>query len=315
MPKVTLRHLEALADRFLDHVDLTPEGRALYARAVADFLDFLEAYPDALEDPDVLLRFRGDLRERGLRPGTVGVKMAAARRFVALALLEGAAPPAWTRALERERLLRGRARETTAGPRPAPPPELLPAILGFLEARVARARRPIDRARALRDLALARLLADTGLRISEALSLEAADVFEPDGHVREEAVIRGKGRREERIYLPAATRRALEAWWTALHELRPRQAQRARAVFVSLGRGRLGRLSRQHAWRVLCRTGKALGISLFPHAFRSMLARELLRRRRDLALVQRVLRHRSPATTLRYAAASLEEVRQALEER
>lgn len=305
--------LDALATPFLNQIDLTPEGRALYARALVDFLNFIESNPSLLSDPDVLLRFRAELGRRGLRPGTIGVKMAAVRRFLIFLKMQKQLPPAWADAAERERFFRGRAREASSAPRPAPPPELLPAILEALRIRAIRAQRPLDRARALRDYALARLLAATGLRISEALSLRAADVLEPDGTAREEAVIRGKGRREERIYIPEAARQALEEWWQAFREARPRLARQTPWVFPSLGRGRLGRLSRQQAWRILRQAGRAMGLSLFPHAFRAMLARELLRRRRDLALVQRVLRHRSPATTLRYAAASAEELREALE--
>jgi len=309
----TLAALEAGADRFLARIDLTPQGRALYARALADFLNLLEDHPALLHDPDVLLHARAAFARR-LRPPTVAFKMHVVRRFLDFLRIEGALPPAWAAARERERLLRGRARDPRVAPRDIPPPEALRPIADFLRARVAAATGD-RRLAALRDWALAEVLAATGLRISEALSLRTRDVFRPDGSAREEVLVRAKGRREERVFLPAPARQALEAYFAAFRAAHPRRADRAEWVFVSFGRGRRdGRpISRQHAWAVFRAVGKALGLPLFPHAFRHMLARDLLRRGVDLPVVQGVLRHRHPATTLRYAEAHPVEVRNVLE--
>jgi integrase len=307
-----LDRLEEMADAFLAGIQVTQEGRALYAAALRDFLDLLEARPDLFQDPGVLLRVRQALRERGLRPSTVAFKMTVIRRFLDYLDLREALPPAWIRARAYERAMRGRAREEAAAPPLGPDPDLLGRLLQVLRRRIDGP--PRRRARAMRDYALALLLARTGLRVSEALSLRTEDVFAEDGGVRREARIRAKGRQEQWFPLPEDVRRALAAWREALQDLHPRLARRASFVFVSLGRNRLGRLSRQQAWNILTSAAREAGFRASPHDLRRMLARRLLRRGVDLAKVQAVLRHRSPATTLRYARAQPHEIRRALEE-
>ena len=306
-----IRALEEQSDAFLGQVLLTDEGRALYARALADFLDLLESQPGLLEDPAVLVRVREAFRARGLRPRTVGFKLAVIRRFLDYLALQKVLPPAWAQARLWERALRGRAREEIPAPPLGPDPDLLGRLLSALRRRIDGP--PRRRAAALRDYALALLLARTGLRISEALSLRVEDVFDPDGSVRTEARIRAKGRQEQWFPLPEDVRRALAAWRAALVALHPRLARQAAFVFVSLGRGRMGRLTRQRAWQILTAAAREAGFRASPHDLRRMLARALLRQGVDLARVQGILRHRSPATTLRYAQAQPHEIRQTLE--
>lgn len=308
-----LADFESAVDRFVESIELTPDGRALYARAAVDFLEFLDATPSALKDADVLLKFQKWLRARHLKPATIRFKLTAVARFLAFLRIEDLLPATWDKAVERFRFYRGRAREVESLPRPAPLPESLPPLFQVLEQRTLRAKLEIDRVRALRDLALARLLWGAGLRISEALALRVEDAFEKNGTARSAITLRGKGGRVATVPVRTDVLDALAAYRRALVAFRPRLASHSPWLFVSLGRKRFGRLSRQQAWNVLQKAGQEAGIKLFPHAFRNLLATALLRRGRSVAEVQAVLRHKSPATTLRYARTSGEDVRAALE--
>lgn len=149
----------------------------------------------------------------------------------------------------------------------------------------------------LRDMALAELLYGSGLRISEALSLEVLDVDARSGMVR----VMGKGSKERLVPLSDTSRAALQNWLKARHTLAPDAEE---SLFVG-ARGK--RLDRRQATRIiesLC-TRAGLPQPISPHGLRHSFATHLLEAGADLRSVQELLGHARLSTTQRYTHLTL----------
>ncbi len=150
----------------------------------------------------------------------------------------------------------------------------------------------------LRDKALAELLYDAGLRISEAVNLDLRDVDLNEGVAR----ILGKGSKERMAPIGEACARVLEAWLNA----RPLVASPGEeAVFVGARGGRLNR--RQGAFIVdKLRQEANLPQHISPHTLRHSFATHLLEGGADLRTVQELLGHARISTTQRYTHLTLD---------
>ena len=163
-----------------------------------------------------------------------------------------------------------------------------------------------------RDLALAELLYGSGLRISEALSLNIADFRPGQAHIR----VMGKGGKERLAVLTDAAHHALAAWLDVRGELvaqgrsaKTRADETAAEQPLFLG-ARGGRLDRRQAQRIiaeLCaRAGLAQPVS--PHGLRHSFATHLLEAGADLREVQELLGHARISTTQRYTHLNLRQL-------
>jgi integrase len=156
-----------------------------------------------------------------------------------------------------------------------------------------------------RDAALLAVLFGCGLRRSEAVALDLADV-DPDGRLR---VRVGKGRKERELYLANGSLAAVRRWL----EVRGNQAG---ALFVRIGKGdRLTseRLTTQAARYILADRGVGAGVTLRPHDARRTFITALLDNGVDVLTVQRLAGHANPATTSRYDRRGDEAKRRAVE--
>lgn len=170
-------------------------------------------------------------------------------------------------------------------------PKTLPRVPGDGEVRGLLAACP-ETYEGRRNRALVALLADSGLRISEALRLLLDDLNLAAGTLM---VRGGKGGRDAPGFFGGTTAALLRAWLA----LRPR-ARPEEYLFCD----RAGQpLSRHAGLQVLHRLSRRAGLPrpIGPHALRHYAATSILRRTGDLELVRRVLRHESLAMTLRYA--------------
>lgn len=151
-----------------------------------------------------------------------------------------------------------------------------------------------------RDLALAELMYGAGLRVSEALSLNAGDIGRHDRQFR----IMGKGGKERMCFITDSARDALDAWLAQRGSVAPAGEP---ALFVG---ARGGRLNRREATRIiekLChRAGLRAPVS--PHGLRRSFATHLLAAGADLRCVQELLGHSRLSTTERYTHLSLEKI-------
>jgi integrase/recombinase XerD len=153
-------------------------------------------------------------------------------------------------------------------------------------------------AEARRDHLLFDLMLSTGIRLSAALALDAADVDFDRGEL---VVSHAKGNREERVILGRDIRDHLVGYL----------AGRPSGPLFTDQRGR--RISTRQAQRRLAQALATAGCQArSPHSLRHSFAQKLYRRTGDVLLVQRALGHLAIASTLVYAAADVERLREVL---
>ena len=150
-----------------------------------------------------------------------------------------------------------------------------------------------------RDRALLELLYASGLRISEAVGLNRADLSLEEGLVR----VIGKGDRERQVPVGDVALAWLRRYdsdirpsWLAL---RPGAHPHGGAFFLSV---RGDRLDRRRAWEMLVRSARDAGLKqgISPHTLRHSFATHLLEGGADLRIVQELLGHASISTTQLY---------------
>lgn len=158
--------------------------------------------------------------------------------------------------------------------------------------------------KAFRDFAVFTIFLNTGIRISELVNLDIADVNLPERKI----TVRVKGGNTDTRFLNARARRALDDYL----KKRRRMPVETRALFVS-NRGR--RISVRQVQRSLDEWLARAGIEkrITVHGLRHTFATNLLERTGNLALVQQSLGHRHISTTTVYTRVPSEELQQAME--
>lgn len=164
-----------------------------------------------------------------------------------------------------------------------------------------------DAPRAQRDRAILEVLYATGVRISELVGLDLADVDLDDGIAR----VIGKGDKERVVPMGRAARAELGRYCAdgRLTLRSPRARRRdADAVFLN---ARGGRLTRQGCWQIVRRAGERVGLGerLSPHVLRHSCATHMLDHGADIRVVQELLGHSSVSTTQVYTKVSPERLR------
>jgi integrase/recombinase XerC len=222
----------------------------------------------------LVLDYRSTLLDRQLSPATINRRLAALRSLVRVARTIGAV--SWT--LEISGLKAAAYRDTRG-----------PGLAGVRQLLRAAADRQDPKGR--RDVAIVRLLFDLGLRRSEVVALDVADVDLTAGTI----AVLGKGRREKQpLTLPAPTVAALEAW------LASRGAEPG-ALFLNRDRARKGsRLTSSSVYRLVRRLGADVGLIVRPHGLRHASITAGLDLTGDLRAVQRFSRHADVRTVGKY---------------
>jgi integrase/recombinase XerD len=239
-----------------------------------------------------LTEFIGQLGtgERGkgkaVAPATVQRKVACLRSFY--------------RHLRREEILEHDPTAELRAPRSA---HKLPQVLSRAEVkRLLEAPRGTE-PRSLRDRALLELMYACGLRASEAIGLEVADVDLEDGVLRAQ----GKGSKER---LVPVGREAVSAVRVYVERGRPRlvgDRAETRLFVNSRGTG----LTRQGLYKIVQRHAASAGLAgrMSPHTLRHTFATHLLAGGCDLRSVQEMLGHADIATTQIYTHLSAERLK------
>jgi site-specific recombinase XerD len=154
------------------------------------------------------------------------------------------------------------------------------------------------------------LMAFGGLRRGEVVALDVGDVVFDFGLRR----VMGKGGHEVPVALPARARAILRDYVAAERASAPATAP----LFVVMYMDKVGvamerRISGQRIWKVVRAAGKRVGIpALHPHALRHACGAELLRRTKNLRLVQEQLRHADVQTTTGYTKITQQDIREGL---
>lgn len=225
-------------------------------------------------------RFGAHLVAHGAAAATVNLRLAAISSLVGRAASQGLI--GWTLSVERL---------PAAEPAGAPDGKAFRAMLA-----AAAAGGGGQPGKAARDCAILRLLHDAALRRDELVRLDLGDY---DSHGGGLAVAGRRGR--VHVALPAATRRALNAWVAARRELAGGEALDAAApLFVNLSRDprrRGGRLRGRSVARVVAAAAAAAGVRSTPHGLRrAAIAEALAASRGDVETVRRFSRHASART-------------------
>jgi integrase/recombinase XerD len=155
----------------------------------------------------------------------------------------------------------------------------------------------------LRDRALLELMYACGLRASEAIGLDVADVDLEDGVLR----TRGKGSKERLVPIGQTALGALRAY---LERGRPQlvKGRPESRLFVNF---RGGQLTRQGLYKIVRRHAQSAGLAdrMSPHTLRHTFATHLLAGGCDLRSVQEMLGHADVATTQLYTHLSSERLK------
>ena len=142
----------------------------------------------------------------------------------------------------------------------------------------------------VRDLAMFELFYSSGLRLSELVMLDIADIRLSEGFVR---VRFGKGGKERQVPVGAKAIEAIRYWLNSRPEIS------SQALFVSM---RGARLSQRNVQLRLERWCKKNGLAehIHPHMFRHSFASHLLEASQDIRAVQELLGHANINTTQIY---------------
>ena len=143
-----------------------------------------------------------------------------------------------------------------------------------------------------RDRAMLELLYSSGLRLSELVGLDCADIDMSDATVR----VTGKGSKERIVPVGSHARTALSTWYGSRRELAPPDEP---ALFVSRRGTRLRHRSVQDRVAYWARR-QGIDTRVFPHLFRHSFATHLLESSHDLRGVQELLGHANISTTQVY---------------
>jgi integrase/recombinase XerD len=245
--------------------------------------------PWAAFDRQAMMSYLLELKGRGYAAATIARKVAAVKSFFGFMVAEG---------IIKENPTEGVASSKVG--KSLPKPISIAQVHRLLEQPAKSAT-----SEAKRDSAMLELLYASGMRVSELVSLNLADLDTSGGYVR----CFGKGHKERLIPIHD---RAVKAVKDYLSEVRPRLVRGGDEKAVFLNR-RGERLTRQGMWQILKGYAKAaeLGPEITPHTLRHSFATHMLGGGADLRSVQELLGHANISTTQVYTHLTTEHVRRA----
>ena len=219
----------------------------------------------------LVMQFRASMRASGLAAATINRRLSTVRGLLRVARMLGLV--GWSLEVEP---VRAQACRDTRGPGL----EGVRAIMAHLRGQSG--------PKALRDLAIVRLLFDLGMRRSEVVGLDLADVDLAHGTVR----VLGKGRESrETMTLPGPTVEAIRAWLG-------HRGQAPGPLFTALDRASHGhRLTGTAVRDLVGQAGAAVGLRVRPHGLRHAAITAVLDHNGgDVRAAQRFSRHRDLRT-------------------
>lgn len=270
-----------------------------YKWGLAKFAEFLEATDINIGGParqltvEVFIRFVPWLSRQKLAKASVLNYASAAKSLFDSLVINGAIEPS-----QREMLRYGMAWKELSKKREAklpktPTPEDVEAIRQV--AYWPNERNPHER---LRNIALIETLICTGCRAGEIAGLQVGAV----NLDARRAVVTGKGSKERIVFLSERAAHALLAYWEARRDQRYESYAFGRHDY---GQGGKGSITTKTIWLIVTTLANLAGIKKFsPHYFRHAFATRVLSATGNLAAVQDMLGHASPASTRVYAKIS-----------
>ena len=256
----------------------SPNTSSSYLRDVRQYLQWLEGrgIPAEAASRGELEAYTGALFSQGKSAATVTRCLASLKSFYRYLLREGVVAENPANRLDHVRVERK-----------------LPQILTSQEAALFLAQPDVGEPKGCRDKAMLELLYATGIRVSEIIGLNVADVN------LERGTVRCTGRNGARVIplYPAAVK-ALRRY---REEVRPLVIERPdeTALFVNMSGERM---SRQGFWKIIKHYQEKAGIQkdVTPHTLRHSFAAHLLENGADLRSIQEMLGHADISSTQIY---------------
>ena len=256
----------------------TAEAYRSDLKAFSDFLDPEECADLTRLDRKKLIGFLMAGRNAGLQPATLARRLVAIKMFFRFLNQEGLLTSDFTESMDSPSLWRH-----------------LPEILSPADVEALLKAPDPKTDRGIRDRAMLELMYACGLRVSELVTLQLADLHFPDGYLR----VIGKGRKQRLIPVAKASVKAVNSYLeTVRPKLLPPSAPPAN-VFLSLNghpltRARIWQLIREYA------TSANLKGRPHPHTLRHSFASHLLSEGAPLRAIQEMLGHADISTTQIY---------------
>jgi integrase/recombinase XerD len=247
--------------------------------------------PWAAFNRESMLRYLLELKERKYAATTVARKVAAIKSFYSFLVAEG--------------ILRDNPTRDMPSPKVG---KSLPKPISIAQVRLLLEQpAKLSTVDAKRDRAMLELLYASGMRVSELVSLNLADIDIEDGYVR----CFGKGHKERLIPIYRQAALVLKEY---LAEARPHLVRSSEEKALFLNR-RGERLTRQGLWQILKGYAKEAGleVQVTPHTLRHSFATHMLSGGADLRSVQELLGHANISTTQIYTHLTTDHIRRAYE--
>jgi integrase/recombinase XerC len=279
--------LDGFARRLALERRVSPHTLRAYEGDVCEFLEFLRARertPQTADRTDIRA-FLGRLAARSLAPASLNRKLAAIRSYFDFLVETGHVAANPGRRVRSPKSRRGLPGVLSAG-------EVERMLRHDLGAGFA----------GLRDRAILETLYSSGLRVSELVQMQLADLDLAEGFVR----VLGKGRKPRLALLGRPARAALARYLAARTALvRATGRPGVQAVFLNQkGTPLSDRWVREIMDSVAAKSGIRVKVS--PHTLRHSFATHLLDRGADLRSVQELLGHARLATTQIYTHLTVE---------
>lgn len=285
--------IKAFANHMQIERNLSPHTSKGYICDIKQFMTYVQNYggssggeaSSAAVDHMIIRGFLRSLFLSKLKKVTIARKLAAVRAFYKYLLREG-------------RITKNPA-ELVQTPSPD---KHVPRILSVDEMLMVLNVSFRDEPLELREKAVMELFYSTGIRLSELVGLNIADIYFPQGLIK----IRGKGRKERIIPVGRTALSAIESFLRRRAELIRKKGSEGpdRPLFLN-HRGE--RLTARSVARVVDRVVAKSGIKrkISPHALRHSFATHLMDAGADLRAIQELLGHESLSTTQKYTAVSI----------
>ena len=261
----------------------SPQSQRTYGRAMEEFIIWYCSEPRLALSRSVVLRYRLKLENARLAPATINVRLAAVRRLATEAADSGLLSNDLIAGIRRVRGVRQLGRRIGNWLTPDQGRRLLGSI-------------PTETLRGKRDAAMLGLLVGCGLRRTELVELDVAQLQQREEHWAIVDLI-GKGGRVRTVPVPASVKQSIDEWICAAEITEGRLFRAIRKNGVIWGHG----VTQNVVWYVVKQCAERAGIrNLAPHDLRRSCARMCYEAGGELEQIQFLLGHASVLTTERY---------------
>ncbi len=272
---------------------LAPSSQLTMRYVLQDAADRLGFEEINLEDidwhllqPEHVMALVAVLREDGYAPNTSSLYVNAVR---------GVMNEAWRISLiSQEHLLKMRSVKATAGTRLSQGRNLRRTLIRELMDVCAADPRP----QGLRDAAVIGILYGSGMRKSESVNLDLAQVNFAERSLR----VMGKGNKELIKYAPAWAFAKLQAWLEFRREHLKEGEQDDNFLFNRIRRGShitRERITKHAIYYIARQRGEQVGVKIMPHDFRRSFITRVIEEH-DLSIAQKLAHHANIQTTAIY---------------